>query len=272
MHQGSQGVSAFDSPSAASYVPAHRPSVLVPSTMYDPTAQDYGMILINLLPPELRKSRGSEFNPLYLGVAACFVLALVPAGFWGWVKYSRIPYAKDQRDQRQADLDAKTAEAQKVETERARIADFEAHRNLIIGLLSKKVYWAKTIDQFGTYLSGPWTTGNSPFEVSCTEFSITPIQGARSTDAKSGEIISVAFKAKYKLLGLEQNKAGDYIKSFFLGTETGAFWNENGFIGKPEATYRGDSPDWNIALERVKIEFTLDWVRKKTIAAKAKGK
>lgn len=228
------------------------------------------MILINLLPPEMRKKQGNT-NPLVYAIAACYLVALVPVGTWVWLKYSRLPNAEQVLTERNDELTAKTAEAAAVEALESQIAEFEAHRNQVTSLLAKKVYWAKAIDEFVNHLDAPGGNPWQGFEVSCTELTIQPAAAARPAGAaaassKREESVSVGFRAKYKLVGLERDKAGDYIRDFFITTEASKFWSGIGFVGKPELTYRGDTPEWRSAINRVAVEFTLDWTRVKRIA------
>ena len=225
------------------------------------------MILINLLPPEMRKKQGNV-NPLVYGIAACYLAALIPVGTWAWLKYSRLPYATQELERVNLDLEQKTAEASAVEALEGQIAEFEAHRDEVVGLLARKVYWARTINDFANHLDGPDGTPWKGFDVCCTELTIQPVNIPREGGgaAKREESVAVGFRGRYKLLGLERDKAGDYVRDFFFSTEASKFWAQTGFMGKPEATYRGDTPDWKPGISRVSVEFTLDWVRLKKIA------
>jgi hypothetical protein len=222
------------------------------------------MILINLLPPEMRKKQGNV-NPLLYAVAACYLVALVPAGTWLWLKYVRLPAAEEELASRTAVLDQKTAEAAAVEALGAQIAEAEAHRDQVIGLLSRKVYWAHALDEFVNHLNGPGGTPWKGFEVSCIDLNIQPISGTAPA-AKKDPIVMVGVRGRFKIVGLERDKAGDYIREFFATTESSKFWSGMGFVGKPELTYRGDTPDWKPAIDRIAVEFSLDWVRIKKIA------
>ena len=222
------------------------------------------MILINLLPPEMRKKQGS-INPLVYAVAACYLVALIPVGTWVWLKYSRLPNAEQVLADTNAELERKSAEAAEVEAREAQISDFEVHRNTIVGLLARKVYWARAFDEFVNHLNAPGGTPWQGFEVSCTQLTIQPV-ASRGEGPKKGDSVAVGFQGRYKLVGVERDKAGDYIRDFFLTTEASKFWSGIGFVGKPELTYRGDTPDWKSPINRVAVEFTLDWVRVKTIA------
>lgn len=221
------------------------------------------MILINLLPPEMRKKQGNT-NPLVYAIAACYLVAFVPVGTWGWLKYSRLPNAEQELANRNTELETKTAEAAAVEALEAQIAEFENHRDQLLGLLARKVYWARAVDEFVNHLDAPNGNPWQGFEVCCTELTVQPISG--QTPSRREEVVAVGFRGRYRLVGLERDKAGDYIRDFFLTTDASKFWSGMGFVGKPELTYRGDTPDWKRAINRVSVEFTLDWTRVKRIA------
>ena len=232
------------------------------------------MILINLLPPELRKTH-HQADPVILGWAAAMAVSLLPAALWAWVHFSRIPAAQVLLDATTAERDAKVQEALRVQEERAKIAEFEKHRDLIVGLLARKVYWARTIDDFANHLTGSWQ--GLGFEMSCTELQIAPtaaIAGDRSasSSARKSEQIAYSFRGRFKIVGDVKDKAGDHINAFFDRTERSAFWRVHGFQGKPEATYRGDTPEWRELISRETVDFSLDWVRQKdVITASAKA-
>ena len=223
------------------------------------------MILINLLPPEMRKKHG-DTNPLVYAIAACYIAALIPLGTWAWLKYDRMPHAAQVLAEATDDLDRKTAMAAQVEALEAQIAEFQTHRDMIVGLLARKIFWAHTIDDFANHLNGPGGTPWKGFEVCCTELTIQPIAGSGAVRAKD-EAVSAGVRGRYKLVGIEADKAGDYVRDFFIGTDSSKYWLQNGFIGKPELTYRGDTPDWKKSIERVTVEFALDWTRTKRIAS-----
>ncbi len=229
------------------------------------------MILINLLPPEMRKKQGNT-NPLIYAIAACYLVALAPVGTWAWLKYSRLPHAVEELAARNDELQRKTAEAAAVDALQARISEFESHRSEIVGLLSKKIYWARTLDEFVNHLDTPNGNPWQGFDVCCTDLTIKPAGSpSGSTRATKDDQVAATFTGRYKIIGAERDKAGDYIKDFFLTTEASKFWSGMGFAGKPELTYRGDTPDWKAPINRVAVEFTLDWTRVKKIATGKTG-
>jgi hypothetical protein len=84
--------------------------------------------------------------------------------------------------------------------------------------------------------------------------------------------VQAGFRGKYKIVGLERDKGGDYIRDFFIGTEGSRYWSQMGFVGKPEQSYKGDTPDWKGDIERLAVELTIDWTRAKRIASSDSAK
>lgn len=221
------------------------------------------MILINLLPPELRRRRSGpgSFNPMYAGAAGVGVLALLMAGSWMWLKFSRLPYAEQTKIDTEQTLAQKTAEAERVEQRRLVITEFKKRRDSLFALLNRKVYWAKTLDDFGNLLTGEWSLDG--FQVRSGELAIAELAGEQrkpGDPAKKAEEVRCSFRWNYKIIG-DEDRSGDYVKSFFQTVEHGRFWSEHGFVGKPDATYGGDRPRWNKALQKVVVEGRLEWQR-----------
>ncbi len=232
------------------------------------------MILINLLPPELRK-RQSGVSPMFLSMAAgggvCALLLLL----WLYIIVLRIPNADRLIVEKTAELKRKTAEAEEVLKLEKQIAEQKDRYDQIVGMMSRKVYWARTVDDFTNLLNGPFTIPN--FDVRCLELTISEaaaVPGNRRTtgaQARTGDApVSVAYNVswRYKLLGKERQLAGDYINSFFATVEASKFWKDHGFADRPEKTYRGDTPRENKDINRVIIEGDLDWQRIKIVEAK----
>ena len=225
------------------------------------------MILINLLPPELRKRQGGAspaFLSVVVGGGVCVLLCLL----WLYLIWIRIPNADRVLADKNADLAAKTVQAEEVLALEREIAEAKDRYDQIVGMMTKKVYWARTIDEFATLLNGPFTIPN--FDVRCQEITISEsaaVPGNRRGGALGAGEASVAFNISwhYKLLGKERPLAGDYIKSFFETINTSKFWSEQGFIEKPDKTYQGDQPRPNAQIGRVIIEGALTWNRVKVV-------
>jgi hypothetical protein len=212
------------------------------------------MILINLLPPELRKS-GGGVNPVVVSIAAGASVCLLLFCFFAWVSWVKIPAARKLLAEKAEVLRVKTEEAERVEAMRAQIAEFEALRTALLTQLSKKVYWAHTLDDFATLLAGDW----QGYHVRCLELSAMPASGDRKGESAN------SFRVRLQLVGDERTKSGDYIKSFFHRITESTFWKQNGFVGKSEDTYFGENPVWNSELGKIVISFNLEFQRVKSI-------
>lgn len=227
------------------------------------------MILINLLPPELRRRRSTSLNPMFAGTVGGGLLVLLAIGGYGWLKFSRMPYAEAELARLQTDLAEKTAKADAVLKREAIIVEFEKRRDNILALINRKVYWARTIDDFANLLAGQWSIDGFHVraqELTISEMSDRPNPGAAGK--KGATDVRYSFKWRYKILG-DEDRSGDYINSFFKTVEHGRFWSENGFVGKPEERYDGDRPRWNGDLQKVVVEGNLDWQRLKLAAKPA---
>ena len=222
------------------------------------------MILINLLPPELRKRQGGV-SPMFLSVVAgggsCVLLLLL----WLYVLLVRIPNADRVLAGKEAELADKTVLAAAVLTVESKISEAKDRYEQIVGMMNRKVYWARTIDEFATLLNGPFTAQN--FDVRCLDLTISESSALPGNRRGATEAASVAFNVnwKYKLLGKEFIRNGDYIKSFFDTIGKSKFWVEHGFAGKPEESYLGDQPRMRKEIQRVVIEGNLEWQRVKTV-------
>jgi hypothetical protein len=224
------------------------------------------MILINLLPPELRRRHGGV-SPMFMSVVGGGVAALLLVSLYAYVHWGRIPNALAIKAAKEDELAKKKAEAALVLALEAQIAEFKQRRNVIVGLLARKVYWARTIDDFATLLGGTWTVPG--FDVRCLDLSISESGGGTADRTGDGEaMVSYNVSWKYKLVGKERQQAGDYIQSFFSTIKASPFWNQQGFTGKPEDSYKGDQPKQNADIQRVVIEGPLQWQRVKIIKDK----
>lgn len=229
------------------------------------------MILINLLPPELRRSRSSGVNPVMLAAAAGVAIVLGLAGTWAWIEFGRIRAAQELLVQREGELVEATARADKVKAIDVQIAAFEKLHQTITGLITRKVFWARTLDDFANLLAqsgdNRWTMEG--YEVRCTGLTITPagaVVAARGAKT-GGETVSFSFRGTFKIVGEQRDQAGDYARSFFQSVELSRFWRENGFVGRAEDPYRGDTPREIAVLNKVSTELPLEWRRVKIMAS-----
>ena len=225
------------------------------------------MILINLLPPELRKRRAEfQFNPIMAGgIGGLAVAALALVGFL-WLK-SELTRANNLLADLNVELETKTAQAKVVQERQALIAQFESRRDTLFSLLGRKLYWARTIDDFSKQLTGEWSQPG--FKVSAGDLTISDIP----TEKRAGgpEEVRASFRWRYKIVGDENQKSGDYINSFFKTIERGEFWAKQGFISKPDDRYDGDRPRWNATIKKVIVEGGVDWQRVKLAEFMKKG-
>ncbi len=223
------------------------------------------MILINLLPPELRR-RSSGVSPVFASLVGGGVGCLLLVILYAWVGHC-ITEAKAKLDADQADLTAKTALANEVRQMEKQIEDNKLRRNKFYSLLAKKVYWAHALDDFSNLLNGPWVMPG--FDVRCQSLEITEAPGAAgSRSAVADDTVAFAVRWNYKLIGKERARAGDYINAFFTTIKSSKFWKNQGFTGKPEDSYAGDQPRMNTAIQRLVIEGSLVWQRVKVIKDK----
>jgi hypothetical protein len=224
------------------------------------------MILINLLPPELRK-HSSGINPIVVSIAVGGVANLLLILLIGAIQFWRIPHANNELTARKATLDIKKAEAQKVRDLITKIEEHKERRDKVTMLLAKKVYWAHTLDDFANLLTGKWSIPG--FDVRVQDLSIRELV-AQSTERRSpgsskAEAVSFSFKWKWKMVGMQEQYSGDYVQSFLKTIEKSPFWRRNGFNGKPEDNYPGDSPKWDSEINRKIVDGTLEWRRTKLV-------
>jgi Tfp pilus assembly protein PilN len=224
------------------------------------------MILINLLPPELRR-RQSGVSPVFASVVGGGIACLLLVILYSWIQFVCIPNAIATKAKRDEELAAKTALADAVREMEKKIDENRQRRNKFYSLLAKKVYWARTLDEFANLLNGPWSLPG--FDVRCTDLNITEAPGAGGGRGPvQDETVAFSVRWNYKLIGKERIRAGDYINSFFSTIKNSKFWKSQGFTGKPEETYRGDTPRTNQSIQRMIIEGTLEWQRVKVIKDK----
>jgi hypothetical protein len=231
------------------------------------------MILINLLPPELRRRHGGV-SPVLMSVVGGGSVCLLLLLFWLYILYVRIPNADRVIAEKNQELTEKTAKANEVLELEKKITEAEDRRKQIVDLMLRKMYWARNLDEFTTLLNGPFTVPG--FDVRCqditiSESSVLPGNASRrSGGAAAGAEVAFSVNWRFKLLGKERQLSGDYIKSFFDTIKGSKFWDEQGFSGKPEESYLGDVPRLNTGIGRVVIEGDLKWQRLKIVEEKAR--
>ena len=225
------------------------------------------MIIINLLPPEMRR-RKAEFalNPMVGGAIGGAIACLLMLGAFLWVK-GRVANATAILEDRTAVLAEKTILAQAVLDKKASIAAFENRRDAIFALLGRKMYWARTIDEFSKQIAGEWSIPG--FKVSAQSLTISDLP----TEKRAGgaEEVRASFRWQYKIVGDVLTKSGEYNKSFYSTVQNGPFWNTQGFIGKTDERYLGDRPIWDDNIKKVIIVGAVDWQRFKLAEFMKKG-
>ncbi len=227
------------------------------------------MILINLLPPELRK-RGSGVNPVVISAVCGGLAALVLLGFWGYLHYVRIPKSNSELERLTLEREDKVKKSEAIAAMKTEIAKVKSQGDKVNELLAQKVYWARTIDDFANMLSTKWNHAN--FDARCLDFTVSPrSEGQIGPAAAKQTGVQYSVKVKFKITGTREDEVGDYIKAFTSTIRESDFW-KRGFVGSPDAFYRTDTRSWNETIKRVIFEFPLEWTREKQFPTKAKGK
>jgi hypothetical protein len=211
------------------------------------------MILINLLPPELRK-RSTTYNPLVLVFAGEMLVCLLIFCFCCWIHFSKIKQAEALREAKQGELDTKTQTAAAILAKESQIAELEERQGKLRDLLGRKVYWAHTLDDFANLLSSDFPG----FRVRCLGLDITPAAAARGAEAAN-----YSFRARFQVVGDDKTKAGEYIHTMFRTFAGSTFWKQDGFVGKPEDSYQGDRPVFNDRINKVIDSLNLEFKREK---------
>jgi hypothetical protein len=226
------------------------------------------MILINLLPPELRKRKTDfHFNPIMAGAVVGLALSILAVLGFFWLK-SEVTASTRLLVTKKAELTKKTAEAAVVTEKKGQIAKFENRRDALAKLLGAKMYWARTLDEWATMVTGDWSQAG--FTVSAKNLTISQVAVPRRA-GNAQEEVRASFRWEYKIMGEDRQKSGDYVNSFFKTIEKGKFWSSQGFDGKPDDLYTGDRPSFIEKIKRVIVVGSLDWQRVKVIDVKKSG-
>jgi hypothetical protein len=223
------------------------------------------MILINVLPPEFRK-RDTGVSPVFLAVLIGVLLNLGLISAMGYVRYIRIPYAEAHLSDRQDELTIKKAEEAQVRKIEQTIQSAKTRRDTLFNLLGQKVFQSRPLNDFVSLLTAESYT-QPGFMVSVSRLTITPSsgnrpqRGTRNKQNQGPELQEVTWDWSFKIVGEQEDMAGNYIKSFFQTVANSEFWTLNQFTGHPAKSYTGDAPEFNEAIERVVVNHQLQWQR-----------
>jgi hypothetical protein len=242
------------------------------------------MILINLLPPELRK-RGGGVSPIFASIVGGGVVNGILLLFFLYVQFVRLPAAVKLAAEKAAELDERTTQADAVLKRKEVIAQFEARRDRVLDLLASKMFLARNLDDFANLLAGKWalsspnggTIEQAGVEVRALDLTIKDASSGTTENrgpSKTSEVI-YAYKWKYQIVGPIADRGGDYVRAFFYTIENSPFWrgyNKDGFIDKPETPYLGDHPEWVPDIQRSVIENSIEWKRRKSVDLTPKPK
>jgi len=56
------------------------------------------------------------------------------------------------------------------------------------------------------------------------------------------------------------------VRSFFQTVDLSRFWRDNGFTGRSEEPFKGDSPQFKENIGRVVTDLPLEWTRVKMLS------
>jgi hypothetical protein len=225
------------------------------------------MILINLLPPELRKRRAG-IPPIAISIVAGGLAALVMLGFWAHVRYERIPAAQDAIKRKDQELKTAKEAVAALNKMKDQITQIKAQAKIVTDLIGRKQYWARTLDEFNAMLSTHWN--RQGFEASAADITFGPERGGGGGSRRPGASAPQAvfsFKTRFKLIGNQYAEVGDYINEFFKHIAASDFWVRGNFLDKPDRTYRSFSKNWREDIGKVVVDMPLEFVRAKDIPA-----
>jgi hypothetical protein len=196
------------------------------------------------------------------------VIVLGVASTWAWIRYDRIKVAQAKIVELDAELVIATARAEEVAKAEKEIANFEKLHETITGLITRKMFWARTLDNFCNMLvqanDNQWSLPG--YEVRCNNLSIAAAAAAPvAARGKAVGGVTFSFRTQFRIVGEERDKAGDYLRSFFASVDRSRFWRDDGFLGRSEDTYKGDSPNWSSDTERVITDLSFEWKRSKVL-------
>jgi hypothetical protein len=226
------------------------------------------MILINLLPPELRK-RSTGINPVLVSVVAGSMAALLLLGFGYHVRFNRIPEANKQIARLKVEIKDAEKRVEGIKKKRSEIAQIKAQAQIVQSLIARKQYWARTIDEFLNMMTVEWN--KTGYDVCAADISFAPSRGAAAAGGRrrpgTADVATYSFKTKFKLIGNRYEEVGDNINDFFKHVSQSTFWVRGNFQGRPDTDYRQFTKNWRDDINKVVIDLPLNFVRAKEIPA-----
>jgi Tfp pilus assembly protein PilN len=104
------------------------------------------MIRINLLPPEYRKVDGTPIARFVSTTAGVLVVACA-AGAWGYVHMALLDKARDERAQKEEELTALKAQAERSQALVREFKEYERRRKTIEQIGASRILWSKKLDE-----------------------------------------------------------------------------------------------------------------------------
>jgi hypothetical protein len=224
------------------------------------------LIIINVLPPEYRR-RDIGINPITLSLAGAALVNFIVVLIWAYIALLSIPAAEVKKEEMISKKNVVQEKANQVDKIDGEIKDNRAIKQVLVDLLNKKVYWAKTINDFVGVLSNQSNALNSSgFEVSVESFKIaeTKQEVARTTRGKAeADTSGRSFDFEWKPLIMTDKPEfmGENVRTFFSVFETSDFYLKHGFKDKPDKTYSGVNVNIEEDVAKSVAIFSLQWNR-----------
>ncbi len=224
------------------------------------------MIIINVLPPEYRR-RDIGVNPITLSIGGAALVNFFILLIWAYIAFLSIPHAETIKERLTNDRATAEKKAKEVDEVVKQIEEQLQVRKVLVDLLNKKVYWAKTINDFVTVLTDPSNRLNTGgFEVSIESFSIAEAKtegvaarGKKKSVTPTGRTFDVTWTPQ--IMSTNAMKMNANIRTFFDVFEQSEFWTEHSFSDQPDKTYPGARVEVKDELGRSVAMFPLVWKR-----------
>ncbi len=223
------------------------------------------MIIINVLPPEYRR-RDIGINPITLSIAGAALVNVIVLLLWAYINLLSIPNAEAVRDQKVVERNAAEKKAKEVDKVEAEIAKQKAVQDTLESLLNKKVYWAKTLNDFVNVISDPNNRlNNGNFKVSVDSISIKEAKSTSSRTKRSStpaiEGRTFEFEWKVQVVSEDAMQVNANVRTFFQVFEVSDFWIKHKFKDQPDMNYGGHKVQAQKDVDRSVAKFGLTWGR-----------